>query len=163
MLARRQLFAAYCGIHYAGAETPSTPHVMSKCFKAFTPHQPGDEICRKERNLTEVCSEQRFTTSVLFPSHSYSDARSQGAMHLSEYLMVESEEAFLSLAKRMIELQCCLHLHSLFGDWNSKKILINSLLLKSNGRPCRLKCLIAEVKQHLLLSRMQCYCFKWML
>lgn len=77
LLARRQLFAAYCGIHYAGAETPSTPHVMSKCFKAFTPHQLGDESCRKEKNLTEVCSKQCFTTSVLFSSRSY---RSYGSV-----------------------------------------------------------------------------------
>lgn len=147
LLARRQLFAAYCGIHYAGAETPSTPHVMSKCFKAFTPHQLGDEICRKERNLTEVCSEQRFTTSVLFPSHSYSDTRSQGVMDLSEYLIADSGKAFLSLGKRMIEVQCFLNLQSLSEDWSLKKILIDNLLVNFNGRPCQLKCLVAEVKQ----------------
>lgn len=105
LLARRQLFAAYCGIHYAGAEAPRTLHVMSKCFKAFTPHRLGDEICRKERNLTEVCSEQRFTTSVLFPSHSYRDARSPGVMDLSEYLIAESGEAFLSLGERTSQIE----------------------------------------------------------
>lgn len=67
---------------------PARPMSMSECFKAFTPHRLGDEICRKERNLTEVCWEQRFfTTSVLFASRSYRDARSQGVTDLSEYLI----------------------------------------------------------------------------
>lgn len=40
-------------IHNSEAVGLWTGHVMSKCFKAFTPHQLRDEICRKERNLTE--------------------------------------------------------------------------------------------------------------
>lgn len=52
-----------------------------------------------------MCSEQRFTTSVLFPSHSYRDARSQGVMDLSEYLIAESGEAFLSLSERTSQIE----------------------------------------------------------
>ena len=37
---------------------------MSKCFKAFTPQQLSDEICKKERNLTEC--PQNIVLSLLF-------------------------------------------------------------------------------------------------
>lgn len=60
---------------------------MSKCFKAFTPQQLSDEICKKERNLTECPQNLVFTTSVLFPRHFYRDSHSQGITSLSEYLM----------------------------------------------------------------------------
>lgn len=40
-------------IHYSQAESLWTQHVMSKCFKAFTPQWLSDEICKKEKNLTE--------------------------------------------------------------------------------------------------------------
>lgn len=39
-------------IHYSQAESLWTQHVMSKCFKAFTPQWLSDEICKKEKNLT---------------------------------------------------------------------------------------------------------------
>lgn len=57
-------------IHYAEAELPWTQHVMSKCFKAFTPQQLSDEICKKERNLTECAQNnvlpQVFCCPVIF-------------------------------------------------------------------------------------------------
>ena len=55
-------------MHYSDAEGLRTQHVMSECFKAFTP-QLSDEICKNGTNLTECLLEHCFTTSVLFPSH----------------------------------------------------------------------------------------------
>lgn len=45
-------------------------HVMSKCFKVFTPQQLSDEICKKDRNLTEcpqnIVLPQVFCFPVIF-------------------------------------------------------------------------------------------------
>lgn len=57
-------------IHYAEAEGLWTQHVMSKCFKAFTPQQLSDEICKTEENLTElpknIVLPQVFCFSLVF-------------------------------------------------------------------------------------------------
>lgn len=83
-------------IHYSQAESLWTQHVKSKCFKAFTPQWLSDEICKKEKNLTECPQNIVLPQVFCFPAF-YRVFHSQGITSVSEYLMAEAMETLLRL------------------------------------------------------------------